>query len=76
MQFEIDRLKSEFRGSPTTNYNPNSTSPGNINNNPMGTWVGNMTSTNNRVPPLDVPNIDNLSEREIQKKILEEINNL
>ena len=73
LQFEIDRLKS-------TNFNPNSTTPGNnINNNnniPTGTRVGNMTLTNNKVPPPGVPNIDNLSEREIQKKILEEINNL
>jgi len=70
LQFEIDRLKSDFRGSPSGNYNPNST-----NNPPMGTRVG-MTSTNTRIPPPGVPNIDNLSEREIQKKILEEINNL
>jgi len=76
LQFEIDRLKSEFRGAPSTNYNPNATSPGNANNPPMGTRVGMMTSTNNRIPPPGVPNIDNLSEREIQKKILEEINNL
>ena len=78
LQFEIDRLKSEFRGSSTTNYNPNSTTPLNINP-PMGTRVGMMNSTlkgTTRVPPPGVPNIDNLSEREIQKKILEEINNL
>ena len=76
LQFEIDRLKSEFRGAPSTNYNPNSTSPGNVNNTNMGTRVGIMNNTNTKVPPLGVPNIDNLSEREIQKKILEEINNL
>ena len=78
LQFEIDRLKSEFRGSSNTNYNPNSTTPLNINP-PMGTRVGMMNSTlkgTTRVPPPGVPNIDNLSEREIQKKILEEINNL
>ena len=38
--------------------------------------MGMMNNTNTRVPPPGVPNIDNLSEREIQKKILEEINNL
>ena len=80
LQFEIDRLKSEFRISPSTNYNPNSTSPGNVNNPAMGTRGGlmntTMKGTNTRVPPPGIPNIDNLSEREIQKKILEEINNL
>ena len=76
LQFEIDRLKSEFRGVPSTNYNPNSTSPGNINKPSMGTKIGMMNNTNTRVPPPGLPNIDNLSDREIQKKILEEINNL
>ena len=77
LQNEIDRIKSDYRISPSTNYVPNSTSLGN-NNIPLNTKMG-MTSTmkgTTRVPPMGVPNIDNLSEREIQKKILEEINNL
>ena len=77
LQYEIDRIKSDYRISPSTNYVPNSTSLGN-NNLPQNTRMG-MTSTmkgTSRVPPMGVPNIDNLSEREIQKKILEEINNL
>ena len=77
LQNEIDRIKSDYRISPSTNYVPNSTSMGN-NNIPLNTKMG-MTSTmkgTTRVPPMGVPNIDNLSEREIQKKILEEINNL
>ena len=78
LQYEIDRIKSDYRVSPSTNYIPNSTSLGN-NNMPQNTKIGMMTSTmkgTSRVPPPGVPNIDNLSEREIQKKILEEINNL
>ena len=77
LQYEIDRIKSDYRISPSTNYAPNSTALGN--NLPQNTKIGMMTSTmkgTSRVPPPGVPNIDNLSEREIQKKILEEINNL
>ena len=72
LQFEIDRIKGDYKISPSTNYNPNGS-----NNLPQNTRMG-MTSTmkgTSRVPPPGVPNIDNLSEREIQKKILEEINN-
>ena len=75
LQYEMDRIKSDYKISPSTNYVPNATSLGG----PQGTKMGTMTSTmkgTSRVPPPGVPNIDNLSEREIQKKILEEINNL
>ena len=71
-----EMLTKDLNVPSTSNYNPNSTSPGNINNPTLGTKMGMMNNTNTRVPPPGVPNIDNLSEREIQKKILEEINNL
>ena len=69
LQYEIDRIKTDYRINPSSNYVPNTT-----NLNPMNTKMG--TTIKSPIPPMGVPNIDNLSEREIQKKILEEINNL
>ena len=74
LQFEIDRIKGDYRMPSNTNYNPNNSSMA-----PMSTKIGTMSGTlknTSRVPPPGLPNIDNLSEKEIQKKILEEINNL
>ena len=74
LQFEMEKIKGDYKMSPSTNYNPNGS-----NNLPGATRMGMMTSTmkgTSRAPPPGVPNIDNLSEKEIQKKILEEINNL
>ena len=70
LQYEIDRIKSDYRISPFTNYVPNSTSLGN-NNLPQNIKMGMITSTmkwTSRVPLPGVPNIYNLAEREIQKK--------
>lgn len=76
LQFEIDRIKGDYRMPASTSYNPNNSTMANA---PMSTKIGMasgaMKSTT-RVPPPGLPNIDNLSEKEIQKKILEEINNL
>ena len=76
LEFEINRLKNDYR---TTNNNmtminkPNTLTGGISFNNTMP--INNNNNVNNGPVGSNIP-IDNLSDREIQKKILEEINNL
>ena len=76
LQFEIDRIKGYYRMPASTNYNPNNSIMANA---PMSTKIGMISGTmksTTRVPPPGLPNIYNLPVKEIQKKILKEINNL
>ena len=76
LEFEINRLKNDFRPTNNTMINKPNTLTGGISfNNTMPINNNNNNNVNNGPIGSNIP-IDNLSDREIQKKILEEINNL
>lgn len=76
MQYELERIKGEGYKLPnnvggSTNINFNASQPSLYN-----TQMGKAPGQTSRVPPPGVPNFEELSEKEIQRKILEEIYNL
>ena len=80
LEFEINRLKNDYRttnNNMTMNNKPNTLTGGISFNNTMPNPINNnnINNVNNGPVGSNIP-IDNLSDREIQKKILEEINNL